>query len=248
MSGCGNGFASDTYANNVLWTVTDNIMTGASGWAIHYVGAPADISGNDFTGASNGVYLRGAHNFTLNGNSNTWDLADAATAVSVEYTSNLTIQDLTIVGDGGTGVFARNGINGIVIDGLESCGKATAVSLQHGSNHIVKNSNFGTANTGVALSGTNSVQVLDNNFYNVSNEVADGGSNTTISGSQMVTSDPWCQGPNVAPIADAGADHRDVRALDLPAQSRAVHLDPGLPLDQGPDRHRAPRDRADLRL
>ena len=201
MSNCVNAF--ETYVhngpNNSQWTVTDNIMTNASGWAITYIGSPADISGNDFTGSNGGINFRSANNFTLLGSSNTWDLADAAQGVFVEYTNGLTIQDLNIVGVGGTGIYARNGISNLVIDGLESCGKDLAVHIQSGSGNIVRNSSFGSSATGVYLQGTSEAQVLDNSFYNVTTEVLDNGTSSTISGSQTVTSDPWCQGPAPVP-------------------------------------------------
>ena len=208
MSGStGNGFESYVHnCNNVDWVITGNNLTNTNGTALSYIGRPADISGNDFTGSNGGINFRGAHNFTLLGNSNTWDLADAATAVSIEYTNNLTIENLTITGDGGTGVYVGWNTSNVVIDSLETCGDL-GVNLQRGSNHIVRNSSFASAGTGVYIQYATSVQILNNSFFDISTQVGGDLSSATVSGSQTVTSAPWCPGPsNNVPVADAGAD------------------------------------------
>ena len=60
MSGSGTGFSSQTYVNNVQFTVTDNNMTNCTGWAMAYQGTPAEINGNDFSGSASGLILLNA--------------------------------------------------------------------------------------------------------------------------------------------------------------------------------------------
>ena len=44
------------------WTITNNDVTNANGYGIHYHnGTPAEISGNDFTGSTYGLFLSGAN-------------------------------------------------------------------------------------------------------------------------------------------------------------------------------------------
>ncbi|NQV50263.1 MAG: DUF5011 domain-containing protein, partial [Candidatus Marinimicrobia bacterium] len=209
MIGCGSGFASQTYANNNQWTITDNIMTNSpSSWAISYNGSPLEVSGNDFTGSVNGIYFQGANNFTMQGNSNVWDLAGGGTALSINYTNGFTVDGLTAVGGGNRAVSVTNS-NNIMVDGLETCGYNEGIYFQAGSGHTVKNSSFSEAGSGVTVYPNTTVSVIDNNFHNVSTDVSYNPTNTnvTISGSQTVSSATWCPAaPNALPVADAGAD------------------------------------------
>ena len=197
LSDCGTGIASNPHnCNNVGWTITGNDFTGSTGWAINSFGGPAEISSNDFTGSGNGVYLRSASNRTYDASTNIWDLADAATAFSVEYSSNTTIENLSVVGDGGTGVYVGWNTSNVVIDGLETCGDL-GVNLQRGSGHIVRNSSFANAGTGIHIQYANNVQIQDNSFYDITTEVGGNVSAATISGSQTVSNNSWCPGAPV---------------------------------------------------
>ncbi len=207
LSNNGSGISSNAHnCNNVSWTITDNDFTGSASWAIASFGGPNQISGNDFTGSGHGIYLRSASNKTYDLSTNIWDLADAATAFSIEYSANTTIENLNIVGDGGTGVYVGWNTSNIVVDSLETCGDL-GVNLNRGSGHTVRNSSFANAGTGIHIQYANNAQIQDNSFFDITNEVSGDVSTATISGSQTVTSAPWCPAPpNTLPVADAGAD------------------------------------------
>ncbi len=207
LSGGVTGIGSNPHnCNNVLWTIINNNMTGNTNWAISSFGGPAEISFNDFTGSANGVALRSANNLTYDVSTNIWNLADAATAFSIEYSSNTTIKNLNIAGNGGTGVYTGWNTSNIVIDSLETCGDL-GVNLNRGNGNIVRNSSFANAGTGVYVFYATNSQILNNSFYNITTQVADGGTGTTISGSQTAASPTWCPAPpNTAPVANAGVD------------------------------------------
>ena len=188
-------------SNNINWTVTNNDFTGGVSWGLHYLGLPAEISGNDFTGSTNGIYLRSASNFSIIGNSNTLDLADGGTAIGLDYCNTITVEGLTVIGNGGRAVSATNSQN-ITIDGLETCGKSDGVYLSNGNGHTVKNSSFSEASTGVLTGNYTTLQVTDNTFHNVATDVSFNPtySNVTVSGSQTVASADWCPEPPLASV------------------------------------------------
>ncbi len=209
MSDCNN--AIEVYihgGNGYQWVVTDNDMTNSNYGAISYVGVPADISGNDFTGSGGGIGFSYSNGGSLNGNSNTWDLTDGATAVSVNWTNGFSISDLTVVGDGGRAVHISNSHN-VTVDSLETCGKTDGVYV-HGTNNVIQNSSFSEANTAINVYNGSTVTLAGNTLHNVGNEVSYDPNYSTITGegsSVTVASADWCPAPpNEIPIADAGPD------------------------------------------
>ena len=158
--------------------------------------------------------MDGVSNFQMLQSDNTWDLADGGTAVDIRNSNTVMVDGMTVVGNGGRAINVYNSHN-VTVDHLETCGMNEGVYFQYGSGHTVQNSSFSEAAAGVSVYPNTTVQLIDNTFHNVGTEASFNPINTnvTISGSQTVSSAPWCPAPaNATPVADAGVDqtHRSI--------------------------------------
>ncbi len=184
--------------------ITGNNFSNVLGWGVAYqYGTPGIITGNVFTGAVNGINIANASNYTLTAGANTFG-GQTGITIQLSTSNGVTVQNAVTDGNGGVGV-SLDRCNNCIVDGNTSCGRTIGVNISSGfnvsGNKVINSSFANTTNAAVSINNIqiSGTQVLNNTFYNTASQVNNGGTSTTISGSQTASVPTWC--PNALPIA-----------------------------------------------
>ncbi|KZX15180.1 hypothetical protein MBCUT_16340 [Methanobrevibacter cuticularis] len=96
---------------------------------------------------------------------------EAMTAITVRGGSNITLENLTLIGvseNNGTGIDARNGVNGLTINNVDASGFRDAVGVGGGNNTLINNSYFhDLGRNGMSFfQNSGNIKVTNNNITN----------------------------------------------------------------------------------
>ncbi|MAD97383.1 MAG: hypothetical protein CMB99_08665 [Flavobacteriaceae bacterium] len=228
----GNGIYSAGGSAN---TFTNNNLTNSGVFGLEYFGTEGQISGNDFSGSSNGIHIRNSNsNFTLGANT---FANHAGTSIAITASSNVTIQNVDLTNAASNANFDRgiyiNAGSNIVIDNVQICNRDYGIEfISSGTNNQIINSKISNSSTaGIKIPATYSNTTIDNvELAGNTTDISDNGTNTVSTNLNGLAQSYWCPGDppidQTAPVITLLGDNpQNIDFTDAYVEANATALD-----------------------